>query len=246
MEKINLNLFDNRYYEIKNTKEQFVDIFYFDFICEESILGSIIDPKPFTRRFNLNKHIIEKFDIENIKKEINKDFGLILSKKGEEHRIYLKPNFSEKIDINEKDLIEKYDGDILKIGQSIYSKIKTISSIIAMEGRFGHAHWILSNQKTYDWFVKKLNNLGTIDNDILFLENIAVDINEAIEDDVLLIGRKNKIDQSGLACAILVDDDNNIIFEEDKITKEISIFFNIIDIGYFSHKQYIKINIIHD
>lgn len=251
MEKINLDLFNNRYYEIKNTKDQFVDLFYIDFKYEtENDETIIVGPETFTKRYSLNKHIIEKFDFENIKKEIDKDFGLMLSKKGEENRKYLnrviKSGFSEKFDINEKDLIEKAEGDISKIGRFMVAKLNTTSSLIATEGRYGPGHWILSNQKTYDWFVKKLNNLGEINNNILFVGNLAVEVNESIEDDVLLEGRKNKIDQPGLACVILVDDDNNIIFEEDEKTKEISIFFTITDIGFFPHKQYMKINIIHD
>lgn len=227
MEKINLDLFDNRYYEIKKTKEQFVDICYLDFKYESNWIEKkeINGLEIFKKRFNLNKHIIKNFDFENIKKEIDKEFGLMLSKMGEENRI--------------SDINEKLDGD------NLISKLKNISNFIAIEGRIGPAHWILSNQKTYDWIVKKLN-LSEINNDILFIDNLAVDVNESIDDDVLLVGRKNKIDQPGLACVILTDDDNNIIFEEDEKTKEISIFFTITNIGFFPHKQYMKINIIHD
>ena len=45
---------------------------------------------------------------------------------------------------------------------------------------------------------------------------------------------------------LIVDDDNNIVYEEDEITKEISIFFKIESYGFFPHKQFMKMNIEHE
>lgn len=253
MEKINLDLFDNIFYQIKGTKNQQSDVYYIDFKYETDGDETIIDgPDTYKQSIDLKKYVIEKIDFEIIKKEIDKDFGLIISELGEQNRIYLNkimknPNFSEKFDLNENVLLEKAEGDISKVGRFMVSKSNITASIIATEGRIGPAHWMLANQKTYDWFVKKIGtNLFTENNDKLFLANIAIDVNDSIEDDVLIEGRKSHINQPGLTCVILVDDDNNIIYEEDEITKEISIFFKIISYGFFPHKQFMKMNVEHE
>jgi len=225
--KIPIKLFEieNKFFTIKNadTDKNFVNIIYLDMqqsTQTESQYPTILSPTIFQKTFKfspinilITRNFMSNYKDEiillynNIKNIILTDFfkkALIL---GEQHSLI---NIKFDIDVSE---IKK---DSKHIGQTIINRLANASHYIAAEGRIGPAQWFVSNNKTYNYILSYMTDLGLDYNSDgqLLIGNAPFIIDELIDDDVILLGRKNVIEQAGIHCIMRTDSDSNIIFQE--------------------------------
>jgi hypothetical protein len=254
MQKIKAELFDNKFYIVKGVNKHKINVKFID--LQRSSFS--ISPQIFSKNINLHNLdiIIEEnvlldrtndiqktyFLYNYIKNEINKAYFKIITELGEKNRINAPMN---KLDIIN---IQNINDDSSSISKKVYSKLISASNYIASEGRLGPAQWLVSNNNTYKYILNYLldMNLSYDTNDNLLIGNIPYIIDDLIDDDIILIGRKNNIDQPGVICTILTDENDNIITQEYSnisfYQKTLSIFFSVDDIGINQKHQFLKIN----
>jgi hypothetical protein len=271
--KINIKYLENDIYSITPTKNITSSISYIDFnytspqpvVQSNNILNytkgvilsgyNTVSPNVYLKNIQLRRleipintylcntnNTIQIFNV--IKNEINKDAFKLMTSLGEKNRITAPTNITN-LDI--KTLKQKYND---RLSRSIISKFISTSNYIANQGRLGAAQYLISNFKTYNYI---LSNLDTI---YLFYDkngNLFIDsghttylIDDLVDDDIIIFGRKNRNDQSGVHCAILTDENNDIIFQKmssfDNFNTKLIMFYEVFDIGKNPEYQYIKIN----
>ena len=259
MQKIKAELFDNPLYTVTHTNTDKLSVSFVDFnttpatnLSMSSITPSVIikniqlhrlDISIPNTRFQNNAELQETHILYNyIKNEINKEYFKIITKLGEKNRIDAPTAaFDVFIDTLKKDKTPN-------IGRRIYSKFLSASSYIASNGRMGPAQWLTSNFKTYKYILNYLDMELVYDNNSnLLIGNIPYLVNDLIDDDSILIGRKNSITQTGCHCTILTDKDGYIITNEHVNTeyydynKTISVYFSVDDFGITPQTQFLKI-----
>lgn len=178
-----------------------------------------------------------RFLYNSIKNEIYKEFFKQIEILGEQNRT---TNIKFDIDISE---IKKNSKNI---GRSILARLNNASNYIASQGRIGPAQWLVSNNKTYNYILSYLIDLNLNYNadGQLMIGNTPFIIDELIDDDIILIGRKNSIDQPGVHCIIRTDSSSNINFQEYSSynsDKNYILETAIDSIGFQPHFQYFKI-----
>ena len=264
--KIKLNELENDLYTIKESKSKNFSMVFVDFQYPgyNSSLGSssgspyqqTISPNVFTKYVSLNSLIFQtnNLTIDDIKYEINKEFIKKITELGEQNREFA-PKTSpttSKFDIN----IEQMKMNIIDsknvtqsawISRKIITKILNITNYIAINGRIGPAQWLISNSKTYHYILENLGNVNFLmKNNILNLGNMPYIINELVENDIILLGRKNNIDSPGVHCIILTDDDGYILFNEisypDKDYTNLTMYCSVVNVGFYPYYQYFKTN----
>jgi hypothetical protein len=262
IQKIKPEYFETELFKIKETKEDKLSIMFVDFQYSSPATNSqnnypTISSGVFTKYVTLDSMAITipsegsslSFSptgpLVNISDmlldELNKKFIEIISDLGEKNRelAHIK-NF----DINISDMKKKQ----MDISRGIIAKIHNISNYIATQGRIGPAQYIISNYKTYSYILKYLGNVNILfKNNELWIGNIKyiIDINNNVEEDTILIGRKNSIDQPGVHCLILTDENGDILFDEFvepiNYTKTYIMYYKIVELGFHPQSQYYKI-----
>lgn len=260
--KINTKYLENDIYSITNSKKITASLSYIDFsytappptLNVSSSSYGMVSPGVYVKNIQLKRLEISINNYCNtnnteqifniIKHEINKDVYKMITQLGEKSRIEIPSNIS---DFNLKILKEKYKD---RLSRAILSKFISLSNYIGNQGRIGPAQYAISNFKTYNYI---LNNLDPIDLSYDKSGNFFIDnghtpylIDDLIDDDIIIFGRKNSNNQSGVHCAILTDDNNDIIFQEissfGEINKSLIMFYDVFYIGNNPEYQYIKIN----
>lgn len=262
LQKIKLELFDNKLYTVNSVQDINVKFMFIDFPSLSSQSSpnqySVFQPNLFTKSFQLNRLDIpisisnsnhHQFNIteilyRNIYNEINKEYFKVITQLGEKNRINLPMN---NLDINISKIKSKYQDDEDKISKAIINKFQLSGNFIATEGRIGPNQWIVSNYKTYKYILNYIetDHISFDDNNNIVIGKPFI-IDDNIDDGIILTGRKNDIQSPGVHCFILCDKDNNIIINEinsfDIFSKIYSINFAIDSTGLNPEKQFLKIN----
>ena len=256
MQKIKTELFDNKFYIVKGVNNK-ANIQFVDLQKTSSQQGQI-SPQIFTKNIQLHRLDIpvsinanindlqETYILYNhIKNEINKEYFKLITELGEKNRIDAPMNHFDISITKLKEIYPNHD-----IGKIIISKFISSSNYIATEGRIGPARWITSNNKTYKYILDNLLDSTYLDNNLL-IGNIPYIINDAIDDDIILLGRKNTISQPGVFCTILTDENGYIIIQEHFnyqdynpgiYQKTLSIYYSVDEIGFNPKTQFLKLN----
>lgn len=246
--KIKVELLDNVFYTIIPTDRKNGSLYFLDYQISNSNSNSQQQMSwscnVYTKNINLEKLVIsidkkyenicgikyQEYVYKNIKDVLNKKYFEIITRLCKKHRS------NKKYDINISELKEKK----LDIGKHIISKVVSIGNFIATEGRIGPSHWAISNKNTYDYILLHLGDMNSYTPNIRFengnlqLTNIQYLIDESIEDDIIIHGRKNDNTQTGVNCAILSDSDGHIYFDiyEDEYTKNLVMYFSFCEVGF--------------
>ena len=264
MQRLKPELFDNKFYIVKPVNRDVVNVQFIDFQystnpAPSTVYPNVIGPNIFTKTIKLHRLDIPidrfmKMDetketylfYNQIKNEINKDFIRIITELGEKHRI---DSPMDRLDIDITKLKKTYPEDSKeKIGRKIISKCISSSSYIATDGRIGPAQWVTSNNKTYKFILDNLSDdILTYDDDKnLLVGGMPYIINDEIGDDIILLGRKNTLEQPGVICTILTDDNGYIYTQEvsgfNSYQRTLSIYYSVDDIGFNSIRQFLKLN----
>lgn len=265
--QIKIELLNNDFYSVTGVNAQKVNISYMDFQTTTTTTSTTtsqygnmypitISPNVFTKTIqleyldiSLNPYFDFKdmknvyFLYDKIKSEINKSYFNKLTELGDKNRDTAPVNM---LDINLKDIKLNFKNENRNISRQIITKFNTSSSYIATTGRIGPAQWILSNSNTYKYILSHLDSdqLEFKDHKLM-IGNIPYLVNDSVDDDIILFGRKNRVDSSGIHCFILSDDSKNIYFQEicDSVTyqKRYRIYYKIDDIGINPEYQYLEL-----
>lgn len=248
--RISIDILKNNYYSVNPTNHINTHISYVDFTTTSSTMTpnifhknitlnklSISLPNNFNFNYSYNNNQInaQYFLYDQIRKELNKEYFKKITQLGELHR-----NGDVKFDIDIKNITEN-------TGKRIYARLLNASNYIATQGRYGPAQWIISNTKTYNYILSHLIDLTLNYNSInqLMIGNAPYIIDDLIDDDIILLGRQNKIESSGVHCFILCDTNSNIELQQLSSLageSELQMFYTIEDIGTHPEYQYMKIN----
>ena len=243
---------NNDFYTITPINQQQVQVFCSDFQLSPTST-SIISFTPTSKIVNANKKLMisipsytNLIDIDYIKEvffiiknEINKDFFKEITMLGEQHR----NNQELKFDVIPLDIKK----DSIYLGDGIYNRLNNACNYLASKNGIGPAEWLISNGKTYNHLLSFMLNMNLVynKNGQLMINNKPFFIDESITDDILLIGRKNTVNQPGVHCYILTDSNDNILFNEiisSGMNKSLLMYYAMEDIGSHSYLQYFKIN----
>jgi len=141
---------------------------------------------------------------------------------------------------NTLSIIENFDINIEKspvdqLNKFISVKLFNCCNYIATDGRIGPSQYIITSQKTNDYFFDKMG-------DSMFNLNKKFFIDKNLSDDEIIFGRKNDIDQPGVSLIINENSFDNIIYDDGKMKVNLSYSFTVN--GFNPEKQYflIKIN----
>jgi hypothetical protein len=239
---MNINLFENELFSVKPTLTDKLSIMFVDFQYNALKPPPLIGPNIYTKTTSLNQFIFPyKPTPEIVANEIKKQFIKKVSDLGQFKREQ-NIDFVKKFDINIPDM--KRRG--IDITRGINAKILNLSNYIAIEGRIGPAQWMLVNSKTYQFLLKYFGQMNFLfDNGNLVIGNIRCFVNNNVEDDVILFGRKNSPEQPGVHCFILVDENNDIVFDtlvDPNFETKYVMYFDIIDVGFYPYYQFHKMN----
>lgn len=245
-----LELLENNFYTIKGTSQDSTNITFVDFQYNP-IAGPVgsntfttLSPNIFQKTIKVQPLTLLKKDltIENIKNEINKDFFKVITGLANHHREFFTQG-SKKFNIDVKDLKKRG----IDVSRGIIAKFNNASNLIAVEGRIGPSQYLVSNGETYDYILKYIghNQFLFNTNGMMMIGNMPYIIDNSIEDDNILFGRKNSIDQPGVHCLILTDDKGDILLDEtadpEFINNKITIYYKIVDLGFHPYHHFYSI-----
>lgn len=241
--KIKPEELDNQFFSIKGTQQQDTNLVFIDFQYNATLSTiSTISPNVFQKTFKLNPitFINRNLTYKEIQDELNKDYIKKISDLGEQHR-ELDTVQTKKFDINIQDMKKRG----MTPDRGIIAKLYNASNLIAVEGRIGPAQFIVSNSKTYNYILNYIGSVGVFKGNELWIGNMPYIINKAVEDDKILLGRKNQIDQPGTHCLIMVDDNGYIQFQEmknpDNFDTKLVMYYCIDDVGFHPYYQIMKL-----
>jgi len=255
--QIKTKLLENDFYTVKDINNTMSEISYIDmtYTSATSTSPAIVTPNIFKKLIKLHKleisisKYVNMFDIQDvhniysiIKKEIDNEFFKKATELGDKNRFDAP---IDRLDIDIDKIKTECEGNREKMSRFVMSKCINSSNIIAVNGRIGNAHWISSNRKTYNYLINYFDSFS-YDGKKINIGNIQFNINDSVDDDILLIGRKNSIDQPGVHCFVLTDEDGYILFNEyitvgDPFNKTYIIYYAIEDIGTQVETQYLKL-----
>lgn len=259
--KINIKYFENEKYAIKQTYNKISQINFLDFQhvlpTTSSYYSSTIGINSYTKTINLrtleipfNQFALQNNDLLyqqqllfNIKNSLDNEFCKKITVLGEKHKkldLKFDINISEQLRIN-KDA---------NIGRYIFNKLNSTSNYIATQGRISSANYLLSNKKTYNYILSYLSSSDInliYENNKLKISNMTYIIDDNIDDDIIICGRKNDISQPGVHCLILTDNNNNIYFDQIQDFQsypetKLIMYYDIFEIGNNPEYQYFQIN----
>lgn len=255
---IPIKYFENDIYSIIPTINNKNSITYMDFnynyvnnsntnYCNTSIYQKSIQLDYFEIEYNLylNNNLLYKDIFYFIKNKIDKDIFTLIKNLGEKNRLNAPSNITN---FNIEQI--KKETNVTK---NITQKIAGINNYIYTQGHALFANprsdYIISNNKTYKYIFDNLDiNEIIFDNksNYLTISNIPYLVNDNIDDDIILIGRKASKNDPGVYCAILTDEDGNIIINEMSnisYNKKKIIQYRVFDIGNNPEYQFMKLDI---
>jgi hypothetical protein len=156
-------------------------------------------------------------------------------------------NFNFSITQLEKKYSKKDIMPHRQIGEIILSKIFNGANYITKESRMGPANWVVLNKKTYDKLYKHMTELIlTYDkNGNIVLNNIPILVNDLILDNEILLGRKNRIEETGINAFLLTDENDNLLIYKTSnistINSDFTIYYAVEELGT-AEVNYLKIN----
>jgi len=248
--KIKIDVFNNEKYTVKGTSNQTCVLSYIDYTTNFSGNYPSISSNVYSKLINLNSLNINVnlpaninspyFDynifwnnvINIFKEEINKEFIKMSIILGNKHR-----EKTGKFNLN----INK------KSSKEIVKNLYLANNKIVSNSRYGPAQWIISNSN-----INEILSDYCFDNftkDFKCFDSLKYFINENIDNETVIIGRKNTIDGPGIHCLIQTDDNGFINLYEVKpynsfnpFNTNISIFYSLVDIGNFPEYEYYVLN----
>lgn len=252
--KIRPEQLENKFFTIKGTIRPDTTVMFVDFqyspiagpqvgLLNSSSSFPTISPNVYQKSLHLNPVCFNYKNIttEIIQNELYKEYFKKLSELGEQHRE------------SATDLMQKFDIDISKIrkksmspDRAIIAKFNNASNLMATEGRIGPAQFIVSNSKTYNYILNYIGQMQFLyKGKELWIGNMPYLVNENVEDDKILLGRKNQIDQPGIHCLIMVDEEGYILFQEvadPNFQTKLIMSFCIDSIGFHPYYQVMKLD----
>jgi len=251
--KIKPEIFDNNFFTVKYINQPQGSISYVDFQVTPSLnsfLPASMSPIVMSKNIKLKQLVIPVnfYSIDTdlfwsiyytIINEIKREFFKKITVLGEQNRNNQDINF----DIIPRN-IKKNNQDV---GNSILNRLNNASNYLAFQGRIGPAQWLISNKETYNHllsFMIDLNLTYNKDNHLM-INNMSFFVDELVDDDIILVGRKNTVQQPGVHCFILTDEQGNIQFHEISNSmnyNNLIMYFAIEDFGIQPYLQYFKIH----
>jgi len=240
--KINITELENPFYKIKGSLNKNNEICYFDYNQNyQNNLSTLneIQHNVFKKTINWKHMIIPEkyFSKEKLIDNINTEFIHIIKNLGDKHR---KNSDPERLNLNLNKIkdLKPFLLDDTILSRKFIAKCNIISDVIAYEGRIGPSNYILMNYGTYQYlemYLKISQHSGyktknKHNNFVLNFSNLGIYIFSEISDDVIVFGRKNSMDQTGVFLLIKTDEENNIDYYID-YQKNININYNIVEIG---------------
>lgn len=253
--KIKPEILDNNFYAIRSTNSDVTNVMFVDFQYQSSTsttstiltnpfaptsassYPTTIGPNIFQKTIKVQPLtlFVKDLSLENIRNEINKEFFKVATDLGKKNREESQMRF----DINVNEIRKKG----IAVDRGIIAKFNNVSNYIATQGRIGPSQYLVSNSKTYAYILKYINNHNNIvfnPDGNLMIGNMPYVIDNNIEDDIILLGRKNSMEQPGVHCIILTDNDGHIHFNEtydpQMINNKVTLYYTMIDLGF--HPQY--------
>lgn len=253
--KIKPEQLENKFFTIKGTTNIDTTVMFVDFQYSPgpsmnllnnnaSNLNSIptISPNVYQKTFHLNSLTFTNIDInlEIIQNELYKEYFKILSELGDQHR---EKSPAKNFDINVSEMRRKG----MAPDRGIIAKFNSASNLIAVEGRIGPAQFIVSNSKTYNYILNYIGQMQFLyKGNELWIGNMPYVIDENVENNKILLSRKNRIDQPGIHCAIMVDEEGYILFQEivnpNNFETKLVMNFCVDSVGFHPHYQVMKID----
>ena len=226
-------------YPIKLTSQKNITISYTDFknVVEKyhgtdqnrKYYTSGENPDTFTKTIELTDHQI---DIKrDLKDRLFDDYTKHIIHLCQNNRDQFKTN--EKFDINIKKWLENCGsidtGEIDRyLTRAIISKINNCRNYINYFGNLGLGQFIIVNENTH-------NYLHNIMKEELFNTGVEVLVNNKVENNTILIGRKNEIKQPGVL--LVINDETNII------DNKLNIKYDFVDTGFNPQHHFYLIKI---
>jgi len=216
-------------YPILSTELDDIRMSFIDFKCEDEFdIGS---PNIYTKDIKLKTvpvEIIDDNDIEtSLSNHLDSEFIQLVKYVSIKNRISNKI-INENFDISIEKLINEF-GNASAIEKIIF-KLNNCSSYIATNGRIGPAQYIITSEKINNFILSEENI-----NNVYF----KLYINRNIENENIIVGRKNDIDQPGISLIINENSFNDITSDNGKLIMNLKYKFSVN--GFYPEKQYFLI-----
>lgn len=246
--KISIELFDNNFYNIVKTNNVNLQTNIIEFVQSNSTLvfnkitlKKLIVPINKFNNIEHNLQVLYKTIDLNIKNEFFKKVEKLGSK-----------NNDVKFDFSIRQLEAKYSDHDTKshkqLGEIFLNKISNGIQYIAINSRRGPAHWAVVNKKTFNKLYQHMTEMKlTFDkNNNLLINNTQLIVEDSINDDEILLGRKNKLDEVGIGVFLLTDDNDNLLINEQinpgNFNSAFVIYYGVEELGNNPEINYLKIN----
>jgi hypothetical protein len=256
-------------YTIRFTDQNELELLFVDFKYDiDENNSDYFGPDIFTQKTKVFKKRIEIINddiIKSVNDTIYSEFTKMAKIEGLLNRD--KSKMGDKFDIDFK----KWEIDLKKTGSDnipnallrrLVAKINNCSNFIATDGRIGPAQFVITNEKTHNFFERYSENY-------MNLGFIRYYINNELEDCDIILGRKNESTQPGV---LFIMNENNIglskrVFSEqdpygeedwdngniediELITigdkKYIDLAYSFVPIGFYPEKQFYYIHLINN
>lgn len=135
-----------------------------------------------------------------------------------------------------------------QLGEIFLSKIFNGVQYIAVNSRRGPAHWAVVNKKTFNKLYQHMTEMKlTFDkNNNLLINNTQLIVEDSINDDEILLGRINQLNEGGIGVFLLADDDYNLSIYEQmnpaSLNSDFIIYYGVEELGNNPETNYLKIN----
>ena len=254
--KIKIELFDNDLYTVKGCHQQNSILSFFDIlntpVNQNSLVNSTFTLTTYNKQINLIPlHISVDIDMDmtdiinvhyiynEIKLELNKEFIKKVKELSEKNR------YNTEYDIIISQIKKKYS-DKFQAERFIISRFNRNNNYIISKNRIGPCNWIISNTKTYNYILENISDLREYDkSNHLIIGNMSYIINDFVEDDIIIMGRKNNLENPGVNCIIQIDKDGYIVFDEviNSSSRILRMYGAIVDTGFNPEFNYLNVRI---
>lgn len=116
----------------------------------------------------------------------------------------------------------------------IVARLNMAGSWIAVNGRIGPGNFIICNESTFDYLKTTFDRISYTYFK-LFADN-------SLEDEEIVIGRKNSLENPGIIAVIDKNSLQNIVYNEDG-NRCIDLSYGLYAIGFYPEKQYLTLKI---
>lgn len=232
---------ENFLYETKFIDTNVCEIKFVEYNKEEN-LTSVKDEK------ELETELIEikEGDLPgSITDFLNKKFVQMAREEGYKNRDFKEIPRDEDGEIRFDIDVEKIREDLKKhppidnnfenpILRRVISRLNMAGSWIAVTGRIGPGNFIICNESTYD-YLKKIFDSVSYTYFKMFADN-------SLDDDEIIVGRKNSLENPGIISVIDKNSLQNIVYNEDG-NRCVDLSYGLYAIGFYPEKQYLTLKI---